>query len=147
MADYLQEVNTIIEAGTTEAGSTDADWPIYRGFLPDSTVIGDRAVALLHTAGESNIGGTDGARAEIEGPGLQVVVRGLPLNQFSTSYVEAEEIAVAVENALHGFTGNSSTGGRHYVGIWNESGPFFLGLDESKRPLFSTNFRVLRSRT
>lgn len=141
MADFLQEINTIIEAGTTEAGSTFSDWPIYRSHLPDSTAIGDRAVALLNSAGEPDLGQPD-----VEKPGLQVITRGLPLKKFSTAYEEAETVAFAVKNALHGFSGESSSGGTHYVGIWNESGPFFLGFDESKRPLFSNNLLVQRSR-
>ena len=83
MADFLQEISTIVETGTTEAGSTHATWPMYRGHLPDSTVVGDRAVALLHAPGLPDVGGavSDG-RADIERPGLQVVVRGLSLSQY-----------------------------------------------------------------
>lgn len=141
MADLLQEINTIIEAGTTEAGSTFPDWPIYRGHLPDSTAIGDRAVALLNTAGEPDLGQPD-----VEKPGLQVITRGLSLKEFDTAYTEAEAVAYSVKNALHGFSGESSSGGTHYVGVWNESGPFFIGFDSSKRPLFSNNLLIQRSR-
>ena len=147
MADLLQEISTIIEAGTTQAGSTHATWPIYRSHLPDSTDIGDRAVGLLHAAGFGDRGGAGTDRSDIERPGLQVLVRGLPLNQYSSGYVEAEAVARAVKNALHGFSGLSSAGGTWYLGIWNESGPGFIGWDESGRPLFSINLRVERSKS
>ena len=148
MADFLQEISTIVETGTTEAGSTHATWPMYRGHLPDSTVVGDRAVALLHAPGLPDVGGAvSGGRADIERPGLQVVVRGLSLSQYSSAYVEAETVARSVKNALHGFTGLSSAGGTRYVGIWNEGGPGFIGFDGSMRPMFSTNLRVERSKS
>lgn len=143
---YLEEIASIIEAGTTAAGSTHATWPLYGGFLPDSTVIGDRAVALLLAPGLPDDGGTGSPRSDVERPGLQVLVRGQPLNQVRTSYPDAESVAFAVKNALHGFSGASSAGARHYVGIWAEA-PAFIGFDESKRPLFSTNLRVERSRS
>ena len=74
-------------------------------------------------------------------------MRGLPYNQYSTGYPDAMAVAVAVKNALHGFTGLSSAGSHNYVGIWSENGPFFIGFDESKRPIFSANFRVQRSKS
>lgn len=142
MADYfLEEIDTILAAQTTEAGDGTA-YPTYLGHLPDSTVVDDRAVALLLTEG---IG--DEARVEIENPGLQVIVRGTTLRTESSAYREASATAFAIKNALHEYSGDSSSGGHRYPGIWNESGPFFLGFDESKRPMFSTNFRVMRSRT
>ncbi len=90
MADFLQEIESIIEAGTTEAAGDSTTWPIYRSHLPDSTGIGDRAVALIHTEGGPDIGGTGTDRAEVEEPGVQVVTRGLPQNQFSTTYEESD---------------------------------------------------------
>lgn len=147
MADLLAEINTIIQAGTTQAGSTHATWPTYGGHLPDSTNIGDRAVALLHGPGQSDLGSDSSGSIWMERPGLQVLVRGLPFNQFSSGYAEAEDLARTVKRALHGFTGLSSAAGHNYVGIWSENGPFFIGFDESKRPLFSANFRIQRSKT
>lgn len=138
---YLDEIVTIIEAGTTEAGSGSI-WPIFTGHLPDSTVIGNRAVALLASPGEG-----DEERVDIENPGLQVIVRGRSQLQDSSCYQDAAAVAQAVKNALAGFTGESSSGGTHYPGIWNESGPFFIGFDSERRPKFSTNLRVVRSRT
>lgn len=139
---YLDEVAAIIDANTTAAG-TGSDFPIFRSHLPDSTVLGDRAVALIHTEGFGDM-----ARVEVGGPGLQVVTRGRSILQTSTAYEEAYAVAEAVRSSLHEYTGTSaSSSGNHYVGIWSENGPFFAGFDETMRPLFSNNFRVQRSRT
>lgn len=138
---YLPEIASIIAAGTTQVGST-SSWPLYTGHLPDSTALPDQAVALLHTEGFGDM-----ARVDISDLGLQVLVRGQPINTVSTGYEEAFAIAEAVRDALHDFSGPSSSGGRHYPGIWGISGPFFAGFDENMRPLFSANYRVWRSRT
>lgn len=138
---YLDELFTLLDAASTEIG-TNATYPIFTGHLPDSTVLGDRAVALLHT-----IGGPDEGRVEIENQGLQVLVRGASISTVSTGYEEASEIASLVKNALHGYVGSPESTGNRLVGVWNESGPFFVGFDHSLRPQFSNNLRVLRSRT
>jgi len=138
---YLDEVAAVIELGTSEAG-TGSEFPIFRGHMPDSTVLGDKAVALVMTGGAA-----DDARVEIDRPGLQVMVRGASIQQASTAYEEAEGVMLLVKNALHEFTGQPSSSAFHYVGIWQRSGPTFLGFDQSWRPRFSTNFRVQRSRT
>lgn len=138
---FLDEIAAAIEAGTTEAG-TGSSFPIFRGMMPDSTVLGDRAVALILTGGYP-----DDARVTLDRPGLQVLVRGAQANQVSTAYQEAEIVAWSVKNALHEYHGTPSSSGLYYVGIWNESGPFFLGVDEVQRPVFSNNLRIQRSRT
>lgn len=140
---YLEEVEAIIVAGTTSAGDT-TSFPIFLGHMPDSTTAGvtDRAVALLNS-----IGGPDLERVEVEEPGLQVLVRGAAITETSTGYEEAASVAHDVKNALSGYTGEPVVGGKHFVGVWNQSGPFFIGFDESMRPVFSNNLRVLRSRT
>lgn len=139
---FVDEIATLIASNTTEVGSG-TDWPVWLGHLPDSTTVGDRAVAILSGVGLPEMG-----RPDVESPGLQILVRGQPFNESATSYPDAETIAYTVKNALHAIaSGPSSSYGHHYVGIWNEGGPGFIGFDESKRPMFSTNMRVLRSAT
>lgn len=146
MAEMLQEVATLIAAGSTaEAGST--TWPVYGGGFYDVEGTLDRQVALIRGPGLPDLGGTSSGRAEVERPTLQVLVRGLKQNEASSAYEDAAELAVAVKNALHGHVGVSSSGGTHYVGIWHQNGPAWLGADESGRPVFSMNFRVERSKT
>lgn len=138
---FLDEIDAILAANTTEVGSG-SSYPVFLGHLPDSTQLGDRAVALINTPG----GPSDG-RVAIERPGLQVVVRGPSINSVSTGYEEAEATAVSVRDALHEYTGSADSLSRHYVGILTASGPFFGGFDEDWRPHFPMNFDVMRSRT
>lgn len=145
MADaFLEEIEAIIVAGSTLVGDG-TSFPVFLGHMPDSTRANmpDRSVALLH-----NSGGPDYGRVEIERPALQVLTRGASIYDASTAYEEASSLAHDIKNVLHEFTGDSGlSGGKAYVGIWNMSGPFFLGFDDSMRPVFSNNFRILRSRT
>jgi hypothetical protein len=143
MDTYLEEIEAIIVAGTTHAGAG-SDFPIFLGHLPDSTVasVTDRAVGVIPT-----VGGPSMARVEIDEPGLQVVVRGASVYETSTAFEEAWGVAVEVRDSLHEFTGEPSSDGKLVVGIWNQSGPFLVGFDHSMRPVFSNNFRVMRSRT
>lgn len=139
---FLDEVYDILTSAASSEVGDGQTWPIFLGHLPDSTVLDDRAVALINTPGGGDEGGV-----EIENPGLQVLVRGLPLTENSTAYEAANQLAHDMKNNLHGFTGSPSSSGHHYVGIWNQSGPFFLGYDKEMRPRFSINLNVLRSRT
>lgn len=118
----------------------DTIWPLYLGHMPDSTMVNDRAVALIETAGTPEDG-----RLGIESHGLQVVVRGAAMTSASTAFQEAEDEAQDLLDQLHEYTGSRRTLGQHYVGISNESGPFFTGFDASWRPLFSANYLALRS--
>lgn len=144
MADvYLEEVEAIITAGATSAGGS-SSFPIFLGHIPDSTTSGvtDRLVGVLLAPGSGDYG-----RVEVEEPGLQVLVRGAPITEVSTSYEETSAVAFDVKNALHGYAGKPVAAGKNFIGVWNQSGPLFLGHDPLMRPLFSINFRVLRSRT
>lgn len=264
--ELLSEIGSILSLNSTKLGTAHETWPVFLSHLPDSTSLGDRAVALIKNAGLPDLGGgDDNPGADIERPMLQLIVRGLPLHQYSTSYAEADDIAMTASRILHGYAGllslaqgggmevmrdvgfassglwstggtgtmtfssgvvrmqgltsifqvptvylghvyrttftvssrstgtvqvsigasigtpRSSTGTftedltlnvntaaglfmlssagdldvdnlsilgpSRYVGIWNENGPAFIGFDQYKRPLFSANFRVQRSKS
>ena len=135
----LSSVSTILQAGATSIGST--AWPLDLGMMPDSTAVQDRAIVLLHEPGFPDAG-----RVEIERPGLQILVRGDSILSTSGAYQAAETVSWAAKNALHGYTGQSSSGAAWIVGIWAESAGH-IGFDEERRPMFSLNFRIERSRT
>ena len=139
---FITQIESILALGTTEVG-TGSSFPVFKGHMPDSTVSGstNRAVALLHTPGDP-----DDGRVDREHQGLQIITRGAPLNSTTGAYEEAETAAFAIKNAMHGFTGESSSGSPHFVGIWSLSGPFFGGYDQLMRPTFSNNLMVQRSR-
>jgi len=134
---FLDEVADLI--GSSTAGST--SWPVFRGHLPDSTVIDDRAIGLVHTGGGAQPGVT------LQTDRLTVLVRGRPMNQTSSAYEEAEAHAVSLKTAVRGYAGLSSdTNDVYYAGVWCEAAPYFDGLDESYRPVFRMEFRCMRAR-
>ena len=110
--------------------------------MPDSTTIGDKAVAVFET-----VGLTDRVRTNLERPGIQVVVRGAASNQTSTAYQDAQARAKLVNAALNEYAGTTPSSGTYVAGIWHQSGPFFLGFDEGWRPQFSANYLVMRQTT
>ena len=136
---FLDEISTVLTSSTVAGGAT--GWHLYLGHLPDSSTIGDKAVAVMETAGQQDMG-----RVGLERPGLQVVVRGASVNTTSTAYQDAQARAKLVNGALHAVTGTPSSG-THFAGVWNQSGPFFTGFDEGWRPLFSANYLVWRQTT
>lgn len=116
-------------------------WAIFKGHLPDSTVLGDRAVAVIETLGDGLLG-----RVDMEMPGLQVVVRGAPQHTVTDAFSSAQSKAMQIHDALHEYSGSSDTT-THYTGIWCQNGPFFSGFDEGWRPYFTAEFRVMRATT
>lgn len=137
---FLDEVSAILTTSSVAGGAT--GWPLYLGHMPDSSAIGDKAVAAIDQAGFGFI-----TRPLLEQPGLQILVRGAPINQTSTGYQDAQDRAVLVAGALRGYVGQPSSSGARIAGIWNESGPQFAGFDEGWRPVFSANFRAIREST
>ena len=128
----------VVSLGGVAGANT--NWPIFKSHIPDSTVIDDRAIALIETAGVPEHG-----RIEMEAHGLQVLVRGVAMSSASTAVQEAEDKAQDVLDQVHEYTGDLQTLGQHYVGITNESGPFLTGFDGSWRCVFSANYLALRS--
>lgn len=69
----------------------------------------------------------------------QVLVRGAV-----GSYVETYSLTADISSVLHEYYGTPSGSSFYYTGIWAAGVPFFIGMDDSNRPLFSINFRIQR---
>lgn len=136
----LDDVGTLLTGSTVAGGAT--GWPLYLGHLPDSSTIGDKAVAAIEQTGESYI-----PRTGIERPGVQILVRGEAITTTSTAYQVAMDRALLIADVLRDYAGSPGSTGSRFVAVFNDSGPFFGGYDESWRPLFSANFRVWREST
>lgn len=134
---FLDEVATLVESSTVAGGAT--GWLLFKGIMPDSTAIGDKAVALVQSAGLGRMG-----RVDIDRPRLQVWIRGSVNHTSTDAYEAAKSKANEVRDALHEYTGSDLTSGTHYLGIWCDN-MAFAGWDEGNRPLFAGNFRVQRS--
>lgn len=139
---YLDEIATILSGSTVAAlpgGSTASGWYMYKGMLPDSTAVGSKGIALLETAGAGVV-----ERVGYDNLGLQVVVRGDPMNSTEASvYATAQAKMTQARDVLSGYTGTTTT---NYLGIWCQNHAF-LGYDDNWRPQFVANFRVMRAST
>lgn len=133
----LDEFETLLTSSTVAGGAT--GWKLYKGHMPDSSTIGNKAVALLQAPGRGRMGVLDIERAR-----LQVVIRGDAQNTSTGAYEATKAKAAEVRTALHEYTGSALTGGTHYVGVWCE-GIYPAEMDESWRPVFVGEFRAMRS--
>lgn len=137
----LDDIGTALSTNSVASSSGESGWYLWKGHMPDSTYVADRAIAVLQTAGFA-----PDAATEVDRPAFQLLTRGPSIMQVSTAYELVEAKAQAAAAVLHAIT-PGAINGRHYVGVWAEQDPFFAGLDESDRVVFSQNFRVQRSRT
>ena len=107
---------------------------LHVSYLPPKP---DKCVALLDSGSWEEFNGL----TNLEHPTVQVLVRGVR-SGFQDQYQLAHDIWKELV-----FLTNSTRiiNGTHYSGVWLMSGPIFTGYDESKRPVYSINFRVMRS--
>ena len=115
---------------------TDADFTFaentFVGSIPEEV---DVVIGILDGPGASPEGISD-----ISYPSVQVSVRGEPYG-----YSAAYDLADSIKTILHAYEGGVTKNGSWYIGIWADSDPIFLGLDEKNRPEFVINFRIQRS--
>ena len=138
----LEDMSALLSASSVASSSGAGGFTISRNWLPDSTGLQDRVVALIETAGLA-----PSPRTELDTAGLQVLVRGASLISTSSAFTQAEATAQAAKAALHGVGPVTSSTGRYYPGIRALQEPFLLHLDEKKRPVMACNYLVWRSRT
>lgn len=111
-------------------------WSIHVTDMPDDDNTPDTCIAVLDTGGP----GPDPVPANnIGNPTFQVIVRGAKMG-YQDAWDKAREILVG----LHG-KANESWNGTRYIQILATSDIIPLGYDESRRPLFSINFSVMRT--
>lgn len=144
----LDEVGGYLAAQSLASSSGANGWVLYKGWLPDSTVLADKAVALIETGGMPPSPG----RIEVEYPTFQVKVRGGVLMQSTGAYLAARTEAEAIKTALHGLgpvqlPSSSAASAWYYRDIVALQSPAFVGMDAQQRPVFVCNYRADRSRT
>lgn len=138
----LDEIATLLTASTVAGSTTGTGWLLFKGHMPDSTQIGDKAVAIIETPGAGSLG-----RIDAKWHGIQILVRGVPQNSTTADvYITAQAKLTQARDVLHEYTGSSGTSGNHYVGIWCQNAGF-LQWDEGWRPEFVANFNALRATT
>ena len=136
---FLDEIATLISGSTVAGGAT--GWLLFKGHMPDSTAIGDKALAVIETEGFGTLG-----RIEAKWHGLQILIRGDARIGGTDVYQTAQAKLNQAKGVLHGYTGSSGTSSNHYPGIWCQNAGF-LQWDENWRPEFVANFRCLRATT
>ena len=125
----------------SSSGSGSPAYYLYRGTVPDSSLLADRIVAVLEAGGLSQL-----PNLKIDRPTFQVLVRGARINSVSTAYEEARHKAETIKLDLHFLVGTTLSGVL-YHGIIAEQEVFYLGEDMNQRPVFSCNYAVHKRST
>ena len=137
----LDEIGARLSTQSIASSSGVDGWLLVQSFMPDSTAMQDKVVALIETPG-----GPPSPRVEIDFPSFQVRVRGDPITTTSTSYQETRQKIEDIKLELHGID-NLTLSSRYYVMIVAEQEPFLLEYDAQDRPHLACNFTAWRSRT
>ena len=146
-------------AGAGLASSSGANgWVLLKSWLPDSTALAHKAVALIETGGHPPM-----LPVELDYPTFQVKVRGDISAASSGVYSDARAEAEALKLLLHGLGGETmpdggalwfgyspstgATAGRYYVSIAALQEPALMHYDPVQRPVLVFNCLATRSRT
>jgi len=128
MSTPAQDIRLILEGASSLGLSFGTD--LFVGLMPDSP---DECVSIIDTPG------TEPGVGPYYYSSVQVLVRG-GVGEYDSAAALGRDIAAV----LHEYTGKPDSSTLYYAGIWQLSEPFFIGVDEKNRPLFSTNYRIQR---
>lgn len=127
---FLDDIGTFLQ--TQNVGTLGTS--LFIGLLPDTP---DTCVAVFEYGGEEGIytmGATKSVR--MERPKLQVLVRAAA---YSTARTKVQDAYAALDTIAE-----QDLSGKRYHRVAAMAPPIYLGRDESNRPRFSCNFRVLK---
>ena len=137
----LDEIGVRLSGEGIATSSAGSDWRLIQSWLPDTSGLQNKVVAIIETPGEP-----PGAFTEDDRPHFQIIVRGNSILQQSSAYEEARTKIEDVKTDLHTLA-PITLSGRYYGGIWAQQDPFLLQYDKRDRPHLVCNFRAIRSRT
>ena len=142
----LEEIGGKLTAAGLCSSSGMNGYVLVKSWLPDSTVLQDRVVAIIETGGFAPM-----LPVEIDQPTFQIKVRGNVAAATSAGYSGARAEAESIKNTLHGLGGvllpTTSAPNRYYVQVAAQQEPALLHYDQQQRPVIVCNFRAMRSRT
>jgi hypothetical protein len=118
----------LVSAGVGAMGNS--GWAIKIGLEPTTP---DTAITIYDTGGYP-----PNPKWLQDNPTVQARIRG-----SVGGYPAAYSKALAVRDALLGFAGQAING-TNYAGIWCMGDIVSLGYDDSNRPIFTVNFRMVR---
>ena len=137
----LDDIGARLLASGLASSSGVGGYVLTKSWMPDSSAMQDKIVALFQTPG-----GPPNPRTELDHPAFQVMVRGGSVAKSTGAYADAESKADAIKRDLHALVLTSSSG-RYYPGIIAQQDPFLLEHDAQRRPVLVVNFLAMRSRT
>jgi hypothetical protein len=126
-------VDMVILLAASSTGLT-AGTDLFYSLEPDGTSVVDKIVTVFDTGGLEPV-----TYATLLSPNILVRIRG-----DAGEFVEGEALAQVVRNTLHGVA-NTTVGGTRYISIIASTDINFLGYDDNNRPLWSINFRLMRT--
>jgi hypothetical protein len=138
MNPVCEDIKDMLEDSSIGAGTFKATtgWSIHLTEMPDDGNTPDTCIAVLDTGGPRPDPDPD---KNIGNPTFQILVRGARMG-----YQDAWDKAYEILQSLHGKHGEDWNSTR-YIQIFATSDILRLGYDESRRPLLSINFSVMRT--
>ena len=128
-----QDIKDLLEASSAATGLTFAT-DLFVGQEPDGGGVADKVVTVYDTGG-----GEPDPNRSLKEPTIQVRVRG---DKFG--YQAGYTLAETVFDVLHGVK-NTTVNSTRYVHIIATSDILYLGFDKNNRPMFTMNFRIIRT--
>lgn len=128
MSSSADDIRILLEAESSLGLALGTD--LFVGVMPDAP---DACVSVLDTPGYS------ADPNNYQHAGLQILVRAA-----LGGYLSAYSLAENIWDTIHEYYGQPASGSYYYTLIWGEGQPFFIGVDEQSRPMFSMNFRLQR---
>ncbi|KKN90089.1 hypothetical protein LCGC14_0232020 [marine sediment metagenome] len=122
-------VDELVSAGVATYKNT-SGWGLW---LAREPVTPDTAISVFDAGGDS-----PNPKYRLNEPTVQVRIRGAKWG-YKAAYTKAQ----AVVDALLGI-GKKTINSTVYVGIWQLGDIIFIGFDDNNRPVFTTNWRVVR---
>ena len=126
-------IRDLLAAGETPVGFINSvdlvNWSLHIGKQPDKP---DRCITVYDS------GGADpNPQWLVDYPTVQVRIRGNP-----NDYLEAHQKGGEIVDTLIGLP-SQDIGQDRWVSVAQTGGIAFIGYDEKKRPMFSTNWRLI----
>lgn len=128
MNSSAQDIKELIEADSSLSLEFGVD--LFIGDMPETP---NECVALFDT------GGSETTVGPYYRSSVQILLRG-----EVGGYSEVHDRAFSINALLYGYSGVPTSSSLYYTGIWSLGDPFYIGVDEENRPLFSINFRIQR---
>jgi len=125
-------VKDLLVAAGVGTFAASSGWAIHVGKIPANPGAVDTAIGIIQSGGLA-----PNPKWLVDYPSIQVMVRGA-----MGGYVSARAKAQAIKDALLGIPSQDSNGDR-LVQINMLGDIASIGFDESNRPLFSINFRLI----